>query len=146
MQAKNVVQKCPKSFGVQKLSNIFTTHCIWRVFPACKIFSDCHWCTDKCTLQYRSLLCAPYAHRVEKCGKFAITNGGSKTCPRKYWRTDRGPNRIWSFSEVQFFILIYNSGIDLKEFNLPWAICQTRVGAWKEQVQVKLKTDITWFN
>ena len=46
----------------------------------------------------------------KKCMKFAIVNGLSKNCPRKYWMTDRSPNRIRTFSEVQnFWTPIYTS-------------------------------------
>ena len=53
----------------------------------------------KHTLQYRSLICASWTHKVEKCVTFAITNGLSKNYPRKYRMIDQSPNRIRIFPE-----------------------------------------------
>ena len=56
-------------------------------------------------MQYCSLNCALCTIRPEgrKCVEFAIANGLSKNYPRKYWMTDRNPNRIRTFSDVQNF-------------------------------------------
>ena len=40
---------------------------------------------------------------VEKCVNFAITNGLSEKYPRKYWLTDRSPNRMWIFRRSENF-------------------------------------------
>ena len=65
-------------------------------------------------MQYQSLICVPYAHRVEICVKFAVTNGRFKNCVRKYWMTDRSPNRVRMFSEAQkFWTPIHTSGVEL---------------------------------
>ena len=40
---------------------------------------------------------------VEKCIKFAISKGLPKIYPRNFGMTDRSPNRIRTFSEVQIF-------------------------------------------
>ena len=60
-------------------------------------------CREKRKLQKHSLISASESHKVEKCVKFALTNGLSKNYQRKYWMTDRSSNRIRSFSEVQHF-------------------------------------------
>ena len=52
--------------------------------------------TDLCSIDKQSTL-------GRKCVKFAITNGQSINCPRKYWMTDQKPKRIRTILEVQNF-------------------------------------------
>ena len=75
---------------------------IYKLFPTCQMFSDCHWCTERnaqCNIVHWIVHHKPRGSK--KCVKFAITSGLSNNCPRKYWMTDRSPNRIRTFSEVQ---------------------------------------------
>ena len=58
---------------------------------------------EKRTLQYRSFNLGPSTCKVEKCVNFAIANGLSKNCPRKYWLTDQSPNRTRTFSDFRIF-------------------------------------------
>ena len=52
MLTENVVQKCrpkmSKMFWRPKIVRQFViTHYIYKLFPACQMFSDCHWCTER---------------------------------------------------------------------------------------------------
>ena len=105
---KNVVQKMSKMFWCPKIVQIFViTIYIYKSSPACQMFS----LTVRIYLQREMHIAISFTelcyikHRVGKCVKFAITitNRLAKNCPRKYWVTDRSPNRIRTFPEVQNF-------------------------------------------
>ena len=107
MLTKNAFQKMSKMFWCPKIVQIFAiTHYIYKLLPACSLSLMYR---EKRTMQYRSLNCAPKAHRIENCVKFAVDNGLSKNCPRKYWVTDRSPNRNRTFLEQNFWTPIYTS-------------------------------------
>ena len=52
-----------KMFWRPKIVQIFvTTHYIYTTFPACHMFSDCHWCTERnaqCNIVHRIVLHKP---------------------------------------------------------------------------------------
>ena len=104
-------KKYPKCFGVQKLSKYlssFTTFINYFLHAKCSLtVTDVQRETNN-AIAFNEL--CSMSQKRQKCVKFAITNGLSKICPRKCWMTDRSPNRIRTFSEVQnFWTPIYTS-------------------------------------
>ena len=101
-------QKCPKCFGVRKLSKYFTsllTFIDWSVHARCSLTD-----TDMQGETHISTSVTELCPWFEKCVKFVIIKGLSKNCPRKFGMADRSPNRIRTFSEVQnFWTPIYTS-------------------------------------
>ena len=123
-----------KMFSCPKIVQIFViTHYIYKLFSTCSLSVSYR---EKRTMQYRSLNCAPKAHRLENCVKFAIDNGLSKHFPRKYWVTDQVRVGIGHFRRPKIFGLRFTPLVPMHWFDLfhdsrkkigsEWTHCSTQ--------------------
>ena len=99
-----------KCFGVQKRFEYFSLHI---TFINCSLHARCSLSlTDRVKRISVTELCS-INYKIVKC---LLTYGLSINCPRKYWPTDRRPNRTWTFSELRKFRTpIYTSTLDVRQ-------------------------------